>query len=378
MNDLKRNLPNQNVKFVLVNSELGNALLGAVVSVYVTKDNGIQAAGMGVVSELGNGQYNYSPAQAETNALDVGFLFLATNAVPVNYDFHTSSFQGNVPNQNMTFVLVNASSGNSLIGASVIAYVTKDSGTQTTGLGTITECGHGQYNYSPAQLETDATDVAFLFEASEAVPVTYDFHPSGQRPIQSAGLIQYASRVQAQMYFDGHLGTRAWDRASPMDQNKSLIQATTAIDKLRFRGEKWSRTQLLEFPRKYEDRNWWWLYTGLLNLTYFDEILIYEYPNLYVKQPTNCVFVPGATPPIPTNIMYATAETALQFLAGRDPEKEAREIFLEEQHFTTIRTKRDIKVVDEWTLAGIPSVTAWNFIKPYLADPLAIDLCRVD
>src|SRR5262249_33065412 len=45
--------------------------------------------GSGTITEKGNGQYNYAPTQAETNAIDVGFLFTATNAVPFNADFHT-------------------------------------------------------------------------------------------------------------------------------------------------------------------------------------------------------------------------------------------------------------------------------------------------
>ena len=67
----------------------GAALTGATVTIYVTKDNGAQATGVGSVTEAGHGQYNYAPTQAETNATNVGFLFTATTAVPENLDFHT-------------------------------------------------------------------------------------------------------------------------------------------------------------------------------------------------------------------------------------------------------------------------------------------------
>jgi hypothetical protein len=89
MATLQKNVASQNVTFVLVNATTGAGLTGATVSITVTKDNGTQAAGGGTVTEKGSGQYNYAPTQAETNAVDVGFLFTATNAVPVNIDFHT-------------------------------------------------------------------------------------------------------------------------------------------------------------------------------------------------------------------------------------------------------------------------------------------------
>lgn len=89
MSSLQKDVANQNFTFGLVNSSTGAALTGATVTVYVTKDNGTQATGTGTVTEAGNGQYNYAPTQAETDATDVGFLLTATSAIPVNIDFHT-------------------------------------------------------------------------------------------------------------------------------------------------------------------------------------------------------------------------------------------------------------------------------------------------
>lgn len=89
MASLRKNTAGQNFTFGLVNVTTGGALTGATVSVFVTKDNGAQAAGGGTVTEAGNGQYNYAPTQAETNAVDVGFHLGASGAIPVNIDFHT-------------------------------------------------------------------------------------------------------------------------------------------------------------------------------------------------------------------------------------------------------------------------------------------------
>lgn len=95
MANLQKNVASQNITFGLVNSSSGAALTGATVTVYVTKDNGAQATGTGTVTEKGNGQYNYAPTQAETNAADVGLLFTATSAIPVAYDFHTDVVDAN-------------------------------------------------------------------------------------------------------------------------------------------------------------------------------------------------------------------------------------------------------------------------------------------
>jgi hypothetical protein len=88
-----------------------------------------------------------------------------------------ASLQRNVAGQHVKFLLVGASTGNADASATVTVYVTKDSGSQASGGGTVTNLGHGQYDYEPTQAETDATDVGFLFTASSDIPVHYDFHP---------------------------------------------------------------------------------------------------------------------------------------------------------------------------------------------------------
>jgi hypothetical protein len=88
MAGLQKNVAGQNMTFCMVNVSTGAALTGATVTAKVSKD-GTQGSGGGTVTELGSGQYNYAPSQADTNATNAGFLFTATNAVPVNLDFHT-------------------------------------------------------------------------------------------------------------------------------------------------------------------------------------------------------------------------------------------------------------------------------------------------
>jgi hypothetical protein len=95
MASLQKNVASQNMTFLMISTSTGLGVAGLTVSVFVTKDNGAQGSGAGTVTNLGNGQYNYAPTQSETNATDVGFLFTATGAVPVNLDFHTDVVDAN-------------------------------------------------------------------------------------------------------------------------------------------------------------------------------------------------------------------------------------------------------------------------------------------
>ena len=77
----------------------------------------------------------------------------------------------NTASQNIAFLLIDASDGSALTGATVSGYVTKDGGSQAGAAGTISEKANGVYNYAPTQAETDADSISFLFTATGAIPV---------------------------------------------------------------------------------------------------------------------------------------------------------------------------------------------------------------
>src|SRR6516164_7427931 len=90
MASLQRNVASQNVTICLVNATTGAAdATGTGLAGRVTIDNAAQGAVAGTFTNKGSGQYNYAPTQAETNGIDVGFLFTATGDIPLNVDFHT-------------------------------------------------------------------------------------------------------------------------------------------------------------------------------------------------------------------------------------------------------------------------------------------------
>lgn len=86
----RKNTSSQHLTFALVNASTGAALTGATVTGRCSIDGGSQATVTGTISELGNGQYNLALSQADTNGNAIGFLFTATNAIPVNIQITTT------------------------------------------------------------------------------------------------------------------------------------------------------------------------------------------------------------------------------------------------------------------------------------------------
>ena len=145
---------------------------------------------------------------------------------------------------------------------------------------------------------------------------------------------QYTTITEAQTYFDGRLNTEAWDDADKTKRDKSLKHATSLIERLNFTGDKADEDQVLQFPR-------------------------------------------GDDTTVPTDIQYACAELAMALLDGVDPDLELENLGMVSQGIASIRSTYDVSRPSEHILAGIPSASAWRFLKPYLRDPLTVNLDRV-
>lgn len=143
----------------------------------------------------------------------------------------------------------------------------------------------------------------------------------------------YATEAEAQTYFDTRLGTEPWDDASTTERDKALAHATNIIDRLNYAGQKADEAQVNEFPR-------------------------------------------GEDTTVPQDIKNASAEIALALLDGVNPELEYENLFMTSQGYGGVRSSFDRTVKQPHILAGVPSFTAWTFLKPYLHDPLNIELHR--
>ncbi len=89
---MKKNVASQNVSAVLINNADGSNFSGTC-TVYVQGDASAQAlgsVGSGVATSMGNGQYRYAPAQAETNYDQVNFIFTGSGAGTEQVSFDTT------------------------------------------------------------------------------------------------------------------------------------------------------------------------------------------------------------------------------------------------------------------------------------------------
>jgi hypothetical protein len=144
----------------------------------------------------------------------------------------------------------------------------------------------------------------------------------------------YGSQARAEVYFSKRLDTRVWDEAIANDREAALIMATVAIDKLNFASDKNDVDQNLQFPRG-------------------DDIVI------------------------PTEIEYATYEVALALLDGYNPDEEVETLGILSESYSGVRTTYDANHVNEHIRAGIPSIEAWEYLRPFLRDPTQVKLSRV-
>ena len=145
----------------------------------------------------------------------------------------------------------------------------------------------------------------------------------------------YASQAEGDTYFGGKLYTEAWDNATSTEKDKSLIQATRIIDRLNFKGSKTDDDQELQFPRDDDSA-------------------------------------------IPDNIKSACCEIAYALLDGVDPELEFENLSMVSQGYANVRSTYDRQAPAEHLVAGVPSVTAWRYLLPYLRDTRAVDLSRAN
>lgn len=148
---------------------------------------------------------------------------------------------------------------------------------------------------------------------------------------------------QAEDYFAGRLNSDSWDQASESDKGKALLGATQRINALNFSGVRTAD-----------------------ELTRCNQPLAVSNPAQPLEFPRN-----GSTV-IPTDIYVACCEIAFALLDGVDPELELQNINTTQHGFASLQETYNSNIVNLAFRHGIPSVTAWTLLQPYLLDPLDI------
>jgi DnaT-like ssDNA binding protein len=145
----------------------------------------------------------------------------------------------------------------------------------------------------------------------------------------------YGNLTEGNNYFSRRLRSKDWKEATDDEKIAALTEATRLIDRLNFSGSKYDATQFLQFPR-------------------------------------------GTDTTVPYDIKFACYELALALLSGKDPDTEIENLGSTSQGFGGLRDTYDRSFVLDHIRAGIPSPSAWAYLKPYLIDPETIRISRVD
>ncbi len=85
---LQRAVNNQVINFGMMTTA-GAPDAAATVTVRISVDNGTQYVGVGTITNKGNGQYTYVASQADTNGVNIGFMFTATGDQPTFLNYFT-------------------------------------------------------------------------------------------------------------------------------------------------------------------------------------------------------------------------------------------------------------------------------------------------
>ncbi len=252
------------------------------------------------------------------------------------------SFSKGVAVTGFPFALLDAD-GQPVTSGTVTGYVLRDGGTQVALVGVPVHEGNGQWSVNLTATEMDGDEVGLLFvHANAIVHFTIKTEAPAITPAPVGVAISvlgatsyYGNLTRADQYFGERLNTRAWDTAILSDRTKALIMASRAIDRLNFAGEKAVSAQVLQFPR-------------------------------------------GIDTAVPQDVEFACYELAFAFLDGVDSEQEANSVGVASDAFSGVRTTYDGDSYAEHMRAGIPSIMAWEYLKPYLRDPREIALSRVN
>ena len=144
-----------------------------------------------------------------------------------------------------------------------------------------------------------------------------------------------ASVAEGDSYMLNRLDASAWTSATAAKKLTALIDATLRIEQLNYRGTKAVATQQFQMPRD-------------------DDTVI------------------------PVEYKYACIELAYSLLDGVDAQIEYENMSMASHTYGNVKTVYDTTFPPEHIAAGIPSVLAWRFLKPFLRDWTTIDLRRVN
>ena len=131
----------------------------------------------------------------------------------------------------------------------------------------------------------------------------------------------------------GSVTVSQWVGAARDGQRRGLARATEISDRLNVIGCKADDVQVNQFPR-------------------------------------------GTDTVVPDDVQKASAEIALALLDGVEPEMEFENLSLRSQGYGSVRSSFDKSLPAPNIVGGVPSITAWRYLAPYLRAPNTFDIFR--
>jgi len=165
----------------------------------------------------------------------------------------------------------------------------------------------------------------------------------------------YVTIQEAQSFFDCKLHEVAWSASNPNERVPALIEATRIIDSLNFKGSKAAVCTLLTADPDATDAE---IRTAALT----QEL---EFPR-------------GTDTTIPERIQWACCEIAYALLDGVDPQFELENMSMNDHGIGSVRASfnRNQNPLEHF-MNGVPSATAWKYLRPFLRDDKGVRLTRV-
>lgn len=147
-------------------------------------------------------------------------------------------------------------------------------------------------------------------------------------------------------YFTLNLNNAVWASATMTQKISAMLQATRAIERLNFVGNKLVSTQPMQFPRNS---------IPSYNVPIVPFPVEYDYPD---------------------DVEFAVYEEALLLLSDPDTQTALSSLNVIMEQLGAAKVQYDRSYVPANERSGIMSVAAWDYLKPYLRDWQEVDVLR--
>ena len=180
----------------------------------------------------------------------------------------------------------------------------------------------------------------------------------------------YGTVEKGDEFFAHRLHSSVWTDADVATRTKALCEATHQIDKLNFKGDK-STVAAIRIPAVTVNDDIGTTTADDSNNDPGDNVRAADLAQALEFPRDNDTVVPAA-------IEHACYFIAYALLDGRDPEMELENLAVTSHRYSSVGTayNRDIAPL-EHIVNGIPSVNAWNLLKPFLRPNTEVRFTRV-